>query len=85
MPRYPVRDCDCEDFPCCIHADNFPITPEEDAYFDGLDDFDEQYDEERFDDEEADCCCDCLSDPCVCDQLHDMAVEDRIGGTGYDY
>lgn len=23
MP-YPVKDCQCEDFPCCEHADNFP-------------------------------------------------------------
>lgn len=22
--RYPVKDCQCEDFPCCEHADNFP-------------------------------------------------------------
>jgi hypothetical protein len=22
MP-YPIKDCDCEDFPCCVHADNF--------------------------------------------------------------
>lgn len=21
---YPIKDCDCEDFPCCEHADNFP-------------------------------------------------------------
>lgn len=20
----PVKDCQCEDFPCCEHADNFP-------------------------------------------------------------
>jgi hypothetical protein len=23
---YPVKDCQCEDFPCCEHADNFPET-----------------------------------------------------------
>lgn len=23
MP-YPIKDCQCEDFPCCEHADNFP-------------------------------------------------------------
>jgi hypothetical protein len=22
--RIPVKDCDCEDFPLCEHADNFP-------------------------------------------------------------
>lgn len=22
--RTPTKDCDCEDFPCCEHADNFP-------------------------------------------------------------
>lgn len=22
--RYPTKDCQCEDFPCCEHADNFP-------------------------------------------------------------
>lgn len=22
----PIRDCECEDFPCCVHADNFPDT-----------------------------------------------------------
>lgn len=21
----PVQDCSCEDFPCCQHADNFPV------------------------------------------------------------
>lgn len=24
MMRMPTRDCECEDFPCCEHADNFP-------------------------------------------------------------
>ena len=23
MP-FPIQDCQCEDFPCCGHADNFP-------------------------------------------------------------
>jgi hypothetical protein len=28
MP-YPIKDCNCEDFPCCEHADNFgPPEPE---------------------------------------------------------
>lgn len=27
--RYPVKDCKCEDFPCCEHADNFPDTEPE--------------------------------------------------------
>lgn len=26
---YPVKDCVCEDFPCCEHADNFPDTEPE--------------------------------------------------------
>lgn len=21
----PTKDCSCEDFPCCVHADNFPV------------------------------------------------------------
>lgn len=25
---YPIKDCDCEDFPCCEHADNYPAEPE---------------------------------------------------------
>jgi hypothetical protein len=25
----PVKDCQCEDFPCCEHADNFPSTEPE--------------------------------------------------------
>jgi hypothetical protein len=25
---YPIRDCECEDFPLCIHADNFDTEPE---------------------------------------------------------
>ncbi len=29
---YPVKDCACEDFPCCEHADNFPA--EEPRYCD---------------------------------------------------
>lgn len=28
MPT-PVKDCRCEDFPCCEHADNFPIEEPE--------------------------------------------------------
>lgn len=28
MYPYPVKDCQCEDFPCCEHADNFPSEPE---------------------------------------------------------
>lgn len=24
MAAFPIKDCDCEDFPCCEHADNFP-------------------------------------------------------------
>lgn len=27
--RHPVKDCSCEDFPCCEHADNFPDTEPE--------------------------------------------------------
>jgi len=26
--RIPVKDCQCEDFPCCEHADNFPDDDE---------------------------------------------------------
>lgn len=25
---YPIKDCSCEDFPCCEHADNYPSEPE---------------------------------------------------------
>ena len=25
---YPIKDCNCEDFPCCEHADNYPSEPE---------------------------------------------------------
>jgi hypothetical protein len=25
---YPIKDCKCEDFPCCEHADNYPAEPE---------------------------------------------------------
>lgn len=28
MP-HPVKDCQCEDFPCCEHADNFPDSEPE--------------------------------------------------------
>jgi hypothetical protein len=24
----PIKDCQCEDFPCCEHADNFETEPE---------------------------------------------------------
>lgn len=24
----PIKDCNCEDFPCCEHADNYPAEPE---------------------------------------------------------
>lgn len=24
----PIKDCSCEDWPCCEHADNFPTEPE---------------------------------------------------------
>lgn len=30
----PVKDCECEDFPCCEHADNFPIMDSEAYYCD---------------------------------------------------
>jgi hypothetical protein len=32
--RYPTKDCQCEDFPCCEHADNFPAESSEDYYCD---------------------------------------------------
>lgn len=33
MP-YPIKDCDCEDFPCCGHGDNFPVEDPMDYYCD---------------------------------------------------
>jgi hypothetical protein len=30
--KYLVQDCNCEDFPCCVHADNYAEpTPEHTA------------------------------------------------------
>ena len=29
----PTRDCDCEDFPCCEHADNFPVEDNPMIYY----------------------------------------------------
>lgn len=26
--RMPIKDCQCEDFPCCEHADNSPSEPD---------------------------------------------------------
>lgn len=41
MMRMPTRDCECEDFPCCEHADNFPEDDPMTFYCDvcGGDDF----------------------------------------------
>lgn len=27
MP-FPIKDCECEDFPLCEHADNYPAEPD---------------------------------------------------------
>jgi hypothetical protein len=24
-----VKECDCEDYPCCGHTDNIPLSPED--------------------------------------------------------
>lgn len=32
MP-HPTKDCDCEDFPCCEHADNFPVEDNPQMYY----------------------------------------------------
>ena len=32
--RTPIKDCDCEDFPCCEHADNYPVEDPMDLYCD---------------------------------------------------
>jgi hypothetical protein len=97
--RIPVRYCSCEDFPCCGHNDDFALTGQdaidamhEDEYdiamrgplfdddlddsgvWDDLDELDDLDNDEKV----------ALSG-CDLDMLHDMAFEDRIGGTGYDY
>lgn len=29
----PTKDCDCEDFPCCEHADNYPVDDNPQLYY----------------------------------------------------
>ena len=68
---YPIKDCSCEDFPCCEHADNYPSEPEfcDDCGFAHRSiDCPTGY-EENVDDEEEDeapyACCECCEDePC---------------------
>lgn len=82
MAKIPLQECNCEDWPCCEHADSFALT-EQDAIVAYEDDYDRYLNGPIFSDDPDDCnhCC---SSPCICDQLHDMAVEDRLGGTGYE-
>jgi hypothetical protein len=84
MARVPIRSCGCIDWPCCGHTDVM-LTGQDalDAHEDDLDRFDQEMGEPP---ESPSADCDhCLMSPCVCDQLHDQAVEDRLGGGGLDY
>lgn len=94
MPRIPINSCShnkenrhgCDNV-MLTGEDAIEAMQEEDLIFDndafGEDDDDEErYYRDKYEQGE---CPDCLSAPCVCDQLHDMAVEDRLGGGDFDY
>ena len=70
--KYLVQDCNCEDFPCCVHADNYAVPVQE---------F-EQDSPETFECDST--CCECsLFDECdvhECDYWH--KCEHRECGIG---
>lgn len=58
----PTKDCQCEDFPCCEHADNFPVDDNPAMYYcdmcgfshvgDCPDDFEDEVSRDFSDDDE---------------------------------
>lgn len=101
MARFETRACNCEDYPCCGCGTDTILTVEDaiEAYYEQLDQLAEDCDGDCEACSVTDCddrTCDCVSptdrgqpdpvdDGALNDQLHDMMMEDRIGGTGYEY
>ena len=52
--RYPIRDCQCIDWPCCEHADNFPPEPEDCCPYCGYPDCCGDCEQDYYDDEPDD-------------------------------